>query len=100
MLPIAIPPKSNKVFRQKLLNSILYIYSPKPTIQIAKNAKSDYGVEVTEQLGRINPCNSVDKLNHVWYSIVKKRTVPKLIFPLLLLLFENIVILKVYLLLL
>lgn len=32
---------------------------------MAKNAKFDYGVEVTGQLGRINPCNSVDKLNHV-----------------------------------
>lgn len=50
------------------------VYSPETAIEMAKrarrNAISDYGVGVTGQLGRIDPSNPVDKLNHVWYAII------------------------------
>lgn len=53
------------------------VYSPETAIEMAKNAKknakSDYGVGVTGQLGRIDPCNPVDKLNHVWYAIITSK---------------------------
>lgn len=53
------------------------VYSPETAIEMAKNAKknakSDYGVGVTGQLGRIDPCNPVDKLNHVWYAIITPK---------------------------
>ena len=50
------------------------VYSPETAIEMAKavkkNAKSNYAIGVTGQLGRIDPNNPVDKLNYVWYAII------------------------------
>lgn len=53
------------------------VYSRETAIEMAKNAKknaeSDYAVGVTGQLGKIDPCNPVDKINYVWYAIITKN---------------------------
>lgn len=53
------------------------VYSPETAEAMAKavreNAKKDIGIGVTGQLGRIDPKNPVDKLNHVWFAIVKSN---------------------------
>ena len=49
------------------------VYSEETAIEMAKavvkHAKSDVGVGVTGQLGRIDPNNPVEKLNCVWYAV-------------------------------
>ena len=37
---------------------------------IKRNANSDIGVGITGQLGTVDPNNSCDKINHVWYAVV------------------------------
>lgn len=53
------------------------VYSPETAEAMAKavreNAKTDIGIGVTGQLGRIDPKNPVDKLNHVWFAIAKSN---------------------------
>lgn len=50
------------------------VYSQETAIEMAKavkkETKSDIGIGVTGQLGRIDPSNPVDKLNCVWFAIV------------------------------
>ena len=50
------------------------VYSPEIAIEMAKAVKkesgADMGIGVTGQLGRIDPNNSVDTLNVVWFAIV------------------------------
>lgn len=56
------------------------VYSPETAIEMAKavkkQAKSDIGVGVTGQLGRIDPNNPVDRLNYVWYAIINQNDEP------------------------
>lgn len=53
------------------------VYSKETAVEMAKAAKklasSDIGVGITGQLGRIDPSNPVEKLNHVWFAIVDKN---------------------------
>lgn len=53
------------------------VYSSETAIEMAKAAKkqagSNIGVGVTGQLGRIDPNNPVEKLNCVWYAIIKQN---------------------------
>lgn len=53
------------------------VYSPETAIEMAravkKQAKSNIGIGVTGQLGRIDPNNPVDKLNCVWYAIINQQ---------------------------
>lgn len=53
------------------------VYSPEVAVAMAKAVKeqtgSDIGIGVTGQLGRIDPDNTVDKLNTVWYSIIDEE---------------------------
>lgn len=53
------------------------VYSQETAIEMAKavkkEIKSDIGIGVTGQLGRIDPNNPVDKLNCVWFAIVNKN---------------------------
>lgn len=53
------------------------VYSPETAEAMAKavreNAKTDIGIGVTGQLGRIDPKNPVDKLNQVWFAIAKSN---------------------------
>ena len=50
------------------------VYSAETAKEMAKTAKekakSNIAIGVTGQLGRIDPSNPVDKLNHVWFAIV------------------------------
>ena len=50
------------------------VYSSKTAQEMAKaakrQAKSNMAVGITGQLGRIDPNNPVEKLNHVWFAIV------------------------------
>ena len=50
------------------------VYSDATAIEMAKAVKklsgADITIGVTGQLGRIDPANPVDKLNHVWYAIL------------------------------
>lgn len=50
------------------------VYSKETAVEMAKatkcQAKSDIGIGVTGQLGRIDPNNPVDTLNHVWFAII------------------------------
>ncbi len=50
------------------------VYSPEVAIAMAKAVKeksdAEIGIGVTGQLGRIDPANSIDKLNVAWYSII------------------------------
>lgn len=56
------------------------VYSPETAIEMAKavkkQAKSDIGIGVTGQLGRIDPNNPVDRLNYVWYAIINQNDEP------------------------
>ncbi len=49
------------------------VYSKETSIEMAKAVKrqsnSDIGIGVTGQLGRIDPNNPTNTLNHVWFSI-------------------------------
>ena len=49
------------------------VYSQETAIEMAKavklKAKSNIGTGVTGQLGRIDPANPVDTLNHVWFAV-------------------------------
>jgi len=49
------------------------VYSTETAVEMAKAVKkqagSNIGIGVTGQLGRIDPNNPVEKLNHVWYAI-------------------------------
>ena len=49
------------------------VYSQETAIEMAKavklKAKSNIGIGVTGQLGRIDPANPVDTLNHVWFAV-------------------------------
>ena len=53
------------------------VYSSETAIEMSKavkrQAKSLYGIGITGELGRIDPNNQVDKLNHVWFAIVNER---------------------------
>lgn len=53
------------------------VYSQETAIEMAKavkkETKSDIGIGVTGQLGRIDPSNPVDKLNCVWFAIVNEN---------------------------
>ena len=50
------------------------VYSKETAIKMAKAAKkeadSDIAIGITGQLGRIDPNNPVEKLNHVWFAII------------------------------
>lgn len=50
------------------------VYSSKTAQEMAKaakrQAKSNMAVGITGQLGRIDPNNPTNKLNHVWFAIV------------------------------
>lgn len=50
------------------------VYSSQTAVEMAKAVKrtavSDIGIGITGQLGRIDPSNPVEKLNHVWFAIV------------------------------
>lgn len=50
------------------------VYSKETAIEMAKAAKhqanSDIGIGVTGQLGRIDPANPINTLNHVWFAII------------------------------
>ena len=50
------------------------VYSSKTAQEMAKaakrQAKSNMAVGITGQLGRIDPNNPANKLNHVWFAIV------------------------------
>ena len=50
------------------------VYSLETAVEMAKAAKmraeTDIGIGVTGQLGRIDPNNTVDTLNVVWFAIV------------------------------
>ena len=50
------------------------VYSEETAIQMAQvvkyNAKTDIGVGITGQLGRIDPNNPVDCLNVAWFAII------------------------------
>lgn len=50
------------------------VYSSKTAQEMAKaakrQAKSNIAVGITGQLGRIDPNNPTNKLNHVWFAIV------------------------------
>ncbi len=50
------------------------VYSSKTAQEMAKaakrQAKSNMAVGITGQLGRIDPNNPVEKLNHVWFALV------------------------------
>ena len=52
------------------------VYSTETAIEMAKAAKqkanSNYSIGVTGQLGRIDPNNPEEKLNHVWFAISDK----------------------------
>ena len=52
------------------------VYSKETAIEMAKAAKkeadSDIAIGITGQLGRIDPNNPVEKLNHVWFAIIDK----------------------------
>ena len=53
------------------------VYSQATAMEMAKAAKkmsgADVTIGVTGQLGRQDPNNPVDKLNHVWYAILVQR---------------------------
>ena len=53
------------------------VYSSETAVEMAKAVKkaasSDIGIGITGQLGRIDPSNPVEKLNHVWFAIVNKN---------------------------
>lgn len=53
------------------------VYSSETAVEMAKAVKkaasSDIGIGITGQLGRIDPSNPVEKLNHVWFAIVDKN---------------------------
>ena len=53
------------------------VYSKETAIEMAKAAKkeadSDIAIGITGQLGRIDPNNPVEKLNHVWFAIIDKN---------------------------
>ena len=55
------------------------VYSEETAIAMAKAvvklAKSDVGVGVTGQLGRIDPNNPVEKLNCVWFAVAKGENI-------------------------
>lgn len=59
------------------------VYSIETAIEMAKavkkQANSNYSIGVTGQLGRIDPNNPVDKMNHVWFAISDKddNIIPK-----------------------
>lgn len=50
------------------------VYSKETAIEMAKavkrQANSNIAVGITGQMGRIDPNNSVEKLNHVWFAII------------------------------
>ena len=52
------------------------VYSKETAIEMAKAAKKEVGsniaIGITGQLGRIDPNNPVEKLNHVWFAIIGK----------------------------
>lgn len=52
------------------------VYSIETAIEMAKavkiNTGSNYSIGVTDQLGRIDPSNPEEKLNHVWFAILDK----------------------------
>lgn len=52
------------------------VYSIETAIEMAKavkiNTGSNYSIGVTGQLGRIDPNNPEEKLNHVWFAISDK----------------------------
>lgn len=52
------------------------VYSIETAIEMAKavkiNTGSNYSIGVTGQLGRIDPSNPEEKLNHVWFAILDK----------------------------
>lgn len=52
------------------------VYSKETAIEMAKavkrQANSNIAVGITGQMGRIDPNNPVEKLNHVWFAIVDK----------------------------
>ena len=52
------------------------VYSIETAIEMAravkKTAESDYSIGVTGQLGRIDPNNPIEKLNHVYFAILNK----------------------------
>ena len=53
------------------------VYSKETATEMAKVAKKDAGsdiaIGITGQLGRIDPNNPVEKLNHVWFAIIDKN---------------------------
>ena len=53
------------------------VYSKETAIEMAKaakkEAKSNIAIGITGQLGRIDPNNPVEKLNHVWFAIIDKN---------------------------
>ena len=53
------------------------VYSQETAVDMAKAVKKQAGsnisVGITGQLGRIDPSNPVEKLNHVWFSISDKN---------------------------
>lgn len=53
------------------------VYSSETAVEMCKAAKKQanslYGIGVTGELGRIDPNNQVDKLNHVWFAIVNEK---------------------------
>ncbi len=53
------------------------VYSKETAIEMAKAAKkeadSNIAIGITGQLGRIDPNNPVEKLNHVWFAIIDKN---------------------------
>lgn len=64
------------------------VYSPETAKSMAEaaltNVCADVSIGVTGQLGRIDPKNPVDKLNHVWFAIGvkgKKTDVTEVIAP-------------------
>lgn len=56
------------------------VYSKETACEMAKavkkQAKSDIGVGVTGQLGRVDPNNPSDKLNCVWYAVAVENKEP------------------------
>lgn len=64
------------------------VYSSETAVEMAKAVKkaasSDIGIGITGQLGRIDPNNPVEKLNHVWFAIACKNndvTVKEIVVP-------------------
>ena len=53
------------------------VYSQATAMEMARAVKklsgADIAIGVTGQLGRLDPNNPVDKLNHVWYAILVQR---------------------------